>query len=74
MRKPSTPMAEPTTKPAPAMTATRATQPKTMPYQITPTQEEIQVRAYQKWEAAGRPAGDGLKFWLEAERELKAGK
>jgi hypothetical protein len=67
-------MAEPTTKPAPAMTGTRQAQPKSMPYQITPTQQEIQVRAYQMWEAAGRPAGDGIKFWLEAERELKAGK
>jgi hypothetical protein len=32
--------------------------------------EEIRVRAYQKWEAAGRPGGDGVPFWLEAEREL----
>jgi Protein of unknown function (DUF2934) len=26
--------------------------------------------AYHKWAMAGRPNGDGLKFWLEAEREL----
>lgn len=32
--------------------------------------EDIRVRAYRKWEAAGRPVGDGLQFWLEAEREL----
>ena len=32
--------------------------------------EEIRLRAYLKWEAAGRPAGDGSNFWLEAEREL----
>jgi hypothetical protein len=32
--------------------------------------EEIRLRAYQIWEAAGRPGGDGVNFWLEAEREL----
>ena len=31
----------------------------------------IRERAYLKWEAAGFPPGDGLDFWLEAERELK---
>ena len=25
--------------------------------------------AYAKWEAAGKPAGDGKEFWLEAERQ-----
>ena len=30
----------------------------------------IRELAYAKWEAAGRPAGDGVQFWLEAEREL----
>ncbi len=34
--------------------------------------EAIRVLAHRKWEAAGRPAGDGLHFWLEAERELSA--
>jgi hypothetical protein len=32
--------------------------------------DEIRMRAYLKWEAAGRPCGDGMRFWLEAEREL----
>jgi hypothetical protein len=32
--------------------------------------EVIRVWAYQKWEAAGKPTGDGVNFWLEAEREL----
>jgi hypothetical protein len=27
-------------------------------------------RAHQKWEAAGNPAGDGVRFWWEAEREI----
>jgi Protein of unknown function (DUF2934) len=34
------------------------------------TPEDIQVRAYLKWEAAGKPEIDGAAFWLEAEREL----
>jgi Protein of unknown function (DUF2934) len=32
-------------------------------------EEKIRDLAYQKWVAAGRPPGDGLPFWLEAERE-----
>jgi DUF2934 family protein len=32
--------------------------------------EDIRLCAYQKWEAAGKPAGDGVQFWLEAEQEL----
>ncbi len=32
--------------------------------------EDIRLCAYQKWEAAGRPTGDGIQFWLEAEQEL----
>ena len=30
----------------------------------------IRVRAYERWEAAGRPEGDGVQFWLDAEKEL----
>jgi hypothetical protein len=36
--------------------------------------EGIQRRAYLKWEVAGKPAGSGVKFWLEAERELSPAK
>lgn len=32
--------------------------------------EQIRRLAYSHWEAAGRPEGDGLRFWIEAEREL----
>ena len=38
---------------------------------VRPQEDEIRRRAYQKWEAAGRPGGDGVVFWLEAERELQ---
>jgi hypothetical protein len=39
-----------------------------------PQEEEIRLQAYLKWEAAGRPLGDGNGFWMEAERELLAKK
>jgi len=38
------------------------------------SEQAIRVRAFQIWEAAGKPAGDGVRFWLEAERELFQGK
>jgi hypothetical protein len=36
--------------------------------------DAIRLLAYQKWEVAGKPCGDGTKFWLEAECELRHGK
>lgn len=35
--------------------------------------EAIRLGAYLKWEAAGMPGGDGVKFWLEAEKEIRNG-
>jgi hypothetical protein len=35
---------------------------------------DIQLCAFHKWEAAGKPTGDGVRFWLEAERELASAK
>jgi hypothetical protein len=35
--------------------------------------EDIQLCAFHKWEAAGKPIGDGVQFWLEAEKELAEG-
>lgn len=32
----------------------------------------VRELAYYKWEAAGFPEGDGLDFWLKAEREIRA--
>jgi hypothetical protein len=37
-------------------------------------EEAIRLSAYQKWEAAGKPDGDGVNFWLEAEQELSQAK
>lgn len=42
----------------------------TPPRPSLPSEDEIRLRAYQKWEDAGKPSGDDLGFWLEAEREL----
>ena len=38
------------------------------------SEADIQLRAYRKWEAAGKPTGDEMRFWLQAEQELKEGK
>jgi hypothetical protein len=35
------------------------------------TREQIAVRAYQLWEARGRPAGTDQEDWFEAERQLQ---
>ena len=35
-----------------------------------PTEESVREKAYSLWEEAGRPEGDGLEFWVEAERQL----
>jgi CBS domain-containing protein len=34
------------------------------------SEEAVRLRAYQQWQAAGKPAGDDVRFWLEAEQEL----
>ena len=36
--------------------------------------DEIRLHAYLKWETAGKPAGDGIPYWLDAENELAAEK
>ncbi len=38
-----------------------------------PSEEAIRVGAYYRWDAAGRPGGDGIQFWLQAEQELLTG-
>lgn len=35
------------------------------------SEDEIRLLAYQKWLAAGRPPGDGIEFWHQAEMELR---
>jgi len=36
----------------------------------TPCEDTIRQRAYEQWQAAGGPEGDGVEFWLEAERDV----
>ena len=36
-----------------------------------PSKQEIDARAYQLWEQAGRPDGREAEFWQLAEQELR---
>lgn len=47
--------------------AERSTRQPTRP---AVTLNDIRELAQSKWLAAGRPEGDGMRFWLEAEQEL----
>lgn len=40
----------------------------------TDDEELIRKRAYELWERAGRPEGDGLKYWFEAAEESQSAK
>jgi hypothetical protein len=61
--------------PAPAAAVRRTTPPpvsapmRSVPLAAVP-EEQVRLCAYRKWQAAGCPPGDGVAFWLEAEREL----
>jgi hypothetical protein len=37
-----------------------------------PTEEQITERARQIWRARGRPPGQDIEIWLEAEQQLRA--
>ncbi|MFO0801202.1 MAG: DUF2934 domain-containing protein [Gemmataceae bacterium] len=36
-------------------------------------EERIRTRAHELWDAAGRPDGDGVAYWHQAEREVRGG-
>jgi hypothetical protein len=36
-------------------------------------EEQIKRKAYEKWEAEGRPTGQHDRHWIEAEAEVKQG-
>ncbi|MCA1370933.1 DUF2934 domain-containing protein [Bradyrhizobium sp. BRP14] len=40
----------------------------------TDKEELIRKRAYELWERAGRPEGDGLKYWFQAAEEVQSAK
>lgn len=49
-----------------------STQPQATPSKSAmPSHEQIAKRAYEKWVKRGRPNGQHLQDWLEAEAELK---
>jgi Protein of unknown function (DUF2934) len=66
-----TPAPSAPTRPASTRTnpAEASLNPRT-PGRTGPTEEVIRARAYSLWEQAGCPDGDGVRFWLEAEKEL----
>jgi hypothetical protein len=37
---------------------------------LSVSHQDIQLRAYHKWEAMGKPAGKDLEIWLRAQHEL----
>ena len=69
-------------KAAPARTAGGA-EPRAVPAEQTPagltgaergigpSHEQIAARAYELWQAQGKPEGDDLANWYEAERQLR---
>lgn len=48
--------------------------PSAIAQQASPTYESIAARAYEIWVASGRQPGHDKENWLQAERELRAGK
>ena len=59
------------TKPAEKSPATTVPSRQMISYDGKPTSEDlIRFGAYFRWEAAGRPAGDGVGFWLDSERDF----
>ena len=63
--RPREPQVERTSAPAPGSPT---------PNGKTLCEEDIRLCAYCKWEAAGKPGGDGVSFRLEAEKELLQGR
>jgi hypothetical protein len=54
-----------------ALTAGGAQEASVAGQHPSPTLNDIRQRAYEKWQAAGMPAGDCTPFWVEAEQELR---
>jgi hypothetical protein len=68
-------MAKAKASPAPLQRAKSKTldgrNPATGPSRVVSiSHQEIQVRAYHKWEAMGKPTGKDLEIWLRAQHEL----
>ncbi len=52
---------------------TRPTKKWRMPLNEHDLNEQIQKRAYELWEHAGRPAGQHDEMWHQARKEIEAG-
>lgn len=64
---PARPSPTPPTPPAPPLGV-----PPPLPSPTPVGEDEIRVLAYRRWLDAGSPEGDGERFWLQAEQELKS--
>ena len=78
LKSPASQKHEPSSvRPASGSLKRAATRPEaTMPHSISaggesPRHEQIAVRAYQLWEARGKPLGTDRVDWFEAERLLR---
>lgn len=47
-----------------------ACNPQLRSFATSISEDDIRVRAYLKWEAAGKPSGQEDTFWTEAQKEL----
>jgi hypothetical protein len=76
MRKKTATLAHPATTNATSETKTSAVSAlaEPSPNGQPVSEEAIRLCAYGKWEAAGKPGGDGVRFWVEAEQELSQAK
>jgi hypothetical protein len=63
-KDPSNPAAKAKATPAPSV-------PLIVPDGQPTSEDQIRYGAYFRWEAAGRPDGDGVDFWLDSENELR---
>lgn len=68
--KPSSKKAPAPAPAAPAVLQTQQAQPPKTPRKSVVTKEMIAKRAYEIWVAKGRPVGQDLENWQQAEREL----
>jgi hypothetical protein len=57
----------------PPPVANRSVENRVFPQAKRVSDEAVRQRAYQKWEAAGKPKGADMRFWLEAKKELYNG-
>jgi len=50
------------------MTTIRLESLELSPEELDRAKETVRLKAYEAWQLAGRPSGDGLEYWLQARR------